>query len=239
MSSRFRFAILTVLFTVSAAPVFAAPGPKDSDNPLPPIQPAHRLKSSNNLKQIGLAMHGYHDKHGSLPGNLMTKDNKPGLSWRVAILPFIEEEKLFNEFKLDEPWDSEHNIKLADRMPKLFVPVRGKAEKNQTFYQMFAGENTLLGKVRLTDVTDGLSNTFMVAEAEKPVTWTKPDDMPFDGKKVPSLGGMFDGEFHVLLGDGSVQRIPKGVDATTLLSSITRNGGEVIDLAEAIKNVKE
>ena len=72
----------------------------------------------NNLKQIGLAMHNYHDARGRLPAAYtVDKDGKPLLSWRVLILPYTEEAALYKEFHLDEPWDSEHNKNLIARMP--------------------------------------------------------------------------------------------------------------------------
>src|SRR5262245_59900977 len=119
----------------------SAPAPKETEKPLPPATAEQRTMSTNNLKMIGLAMHNYHDTHGTFPTNYMTKDGKLGLSWRVALLPFLEEEKLFKEFKLDEPCDSEHNSMLIERLPKVYAPARGRAEKGQTFYQMFAGDN--------------------------------------------------------------------------------------------------
>jgi hypothetical protein len=235
------FAGFLAMFIANPAP--SAPGPKETDKPLPPATPAMFFQSTNNLKQIGLAMHNYHDVHNQFPSNTKDKDGKSILSWRVHLLPYMDEDKLYKEFKLDEPWDSEHNIKLVDRMPKAFKPVRGKAEKNQTFYQMFSGEQTFLdpsGKaVSMAHVTDGLSNTFMVAEAAKPVIWSKPDDMEFDGKTVPKLGGMFDGDFNVVMGDGSVKRIPKGIDLDVLKLAIDRADGQVLDLEAAIKKAKE
>src|SRR5438093_7201056 len=82
-----------------------------------------RQTSVNNLKQLALAMHNYHDTYGHLPpAALKNKKGKPLLSWRVALLPFVEEDKLYKEFRLDEPWDSAHNKKLLAKMPKLFAP---------------------------------------------------------------------------------------------------------------------
>src|SRR5262245_11036025 len=78
-----------------------------------------RRASANNLKQIGLALHNYHDTYGKLPpAAICDKAGKPLLSWRVAILPFIEQNALYKQFKLDEPWDSEHNKKLAEVLVK-------------------------------------------------------------------------------------------------------------------------
>src|SRR5262249_54155708 len=76
---------------------------------------AGNAQGQNNLKQIALAMHNYNDAYnGKLPAHaIYSKDGKkPLLSWRVAILPFIEQDNLYQQFHLDEPWDSEHNKKL-------------------------------------------------------------------------------------------------------------------------------
>ncbi|MBO0700542.1 MAG: DUF1559 domain-containing protein [Zavarzinella sp.] len=196
-----------------------APAPKQpKEEPPGPITDEQLQTTTNNLKQIALAWHNHEAVHGHFPSNEMDKKGKALLSWRVQILPYIEELPLYQKFKLGEPWDSE-NKKLIDQMPKLFAPVRGKAEAGMTFYQSFAGEKALLKpgrKVKTAAITDGLSATFMVAEAAKPVTWTKPDDLVFDGNEVPKLGGMFDGKFHAAFCDGSVRRFKKGLDPDLL-----------------------
>src|SRR6185295_2767398 len=72
----------------------------------------------NNLKIIGLAMHNYHDTNQRFPAAaIYDKQGKPLLSWRVAILPYLNQKQLYESFHLDEPWDSEHNRKLIPRMP--------------------------------------------------------------------------------------------------------------------------
>jgi hypothetical protein len=194
-----------------------------------------RIRSANNLKEIGLAMHNFHDSYGSFPANaIYDKAGKPLLSWRVAILPFIEEDKLYKEFHLDEPWDSEHNKKLLEKMPKVFAPVRGKTkEKYSTFYQGFFGPGAFFeGKkgIRIGDITDGTSNTILAVEAANAVPWSKPDDLPFDPKKpLPKLGGHFKNGFNAGFCDGSVHFLKNSMKKETLISLITRNGGEVID----------
>src|SRR5262249_6139038 len=141
---------------------------------------AARMQSANNLKQITLALHNYESAYGRLPAHaIYSKDGKALLSWRVAILPFIEQDALYKKFKLDEPWDSPHNKKLIPLMPPIYKPVRGKAtEKFGTFYQVFFGNGAIFeGKsgIRITDIFDGTSNTIMVAEAGKDVIWSKPE----------------------------------------------------------------
>ena len=161
-----------------------------------------RSEVAEQSEQIGLAYHNYHSAYNYFPSDMRDKEGKALLSWRVAILPFIEEDKLYREFKLDQAWDSDHNKKLIAKMPKMYAPIRVKAKEGETFYQTFFGENALFGgKVKnpsLVAIADGSSNTGMVFEAGEPVVWTKPADMPFDEKKpLPKLGGLFDGECNV------------------------------------------
>jgi prepilin-type processing-associated H-X9-DG protein len=187
-------------------------------------------KSANNLKQIALWLQTYNNIYGKLPINERTKDGKPILSWRVSILRFTEQEDLYKQFKLDEPWDSETNKKLIEKIPEIYAPVRGKAEKGMTFYQAFGGKHGWMrpGATIPSSFPDGTTNTFLVAEGAKPVIWTKPDDMDFDGTTVPNLGGMFDGRFTVAFADGHVQRFKKDIDKDVLKLLIDPSDGMVI-----------
>ncbi|MDY3554142.1 DUF1559 domain-containing protein [Gemmata sp. JC717] len=191
------------------------------------------VRSQNNLKQIALAAHNFESANGKLPSNVADKDGKPLLSWRVAILPYIEEEELYKQFKLDEPWDSDTNKKLIEKLPKVYAPIRVKAKAGETFYQGFAGSGALFGgkaQVAITEITDGTSQTVMVVEAGEPVVWTKPTDLPFDAQKpLPKLGGMFDGAFHVALCDGSVRRVRRNFDPDEFKKTVTIAGGEIAD----------
>lgn len=244
-----RLQVAGCALTVSCAFAIGATlgAPAKKDDPEGPITAEQLRAAEKNLRDIKLAMHTHNDdcNHPFLPMNYGAKEGKPRLSWRVAILPYLDEQTLFKEFKLDEPWDSENNKKLIERMPKVLAPVRGKAEKGHTYYQMFAGKRTLLDptgngiSIGVVTVADGTTNTFMVAEGGSPVIWTKPDDIPFDGETPPKLGGMFGGDFHVAMADGSVKRIPKGIDPVVLKYAIDWNDGQVIDVDEAIKKAKD
>jgi hypothetical protein len=206
-------------------------------------QSGARQRSQNNLKQIALAMHSYHDAfRGFPPAALTDKGKKPLLSWRVAILPFIEQAQLYRQFKMDEPWDSEHNKKLIPLMPSIYADPRGKTkEAGLTYYQVFVGPGTVfepfvrggpgaLTNIRIpNDIPDGTSNTIMAVEAGKPVIWTKPHDLPFDPKQaLPPLGGLFPDGFNAALCDGSVRFIRRTVPAEILRLLIIRNDGNVI-----------
>jgi hypothetical protein len=194
---------------------------------------AARIQSVNNLKQLALAMHSYHDANNSFPPHAVySKDGKPLLSWRVLLLPYIDQNKLYEEFKLDEPWDSEHNKKLLEKMPVLFACPGAKTGPTDTVYQAFVGPGAgFEGKkgVKIPDITDGTSNTIMFVEAAAAVPWTKPEDLAFDpAKPLPKLGGHFKGGFNAAIFDGSVRFISNAVKAETLKAAITRNGGETL-----------
>jgi uncharacterized protein (TIGR03067 family) len=196
---------------------------------------AQRAQSQNNLKQIGLAMHNYHDAYKKLPtAAIYSKDGKPLLSWRVTILPYLEEGPLYQQFRLDEPWDSAHNKKLLEKMPKLYAPVRGMTKQpHTTFYQVFTGPGTLFEgnkALKFQQVQDGISNTILAVEAGEAVPWTKPDDLPYDPQKdLPKLGGLFAEGFSALFADGSVRWVGRRFDVPTLRLAITCNDGQPFD----------
>ena len=202
-----------------------------------------RLASQNNLKQIAIGFHNAAATYNALPIGVADKSGKVGLSWRVAILPFIEHENLYKQFKLDEPWDSEHNKKLIPQMPKTYAPPSGET-RGYTYYRSFSGPDAIMppanpGRpgqvvtgVGLFTIPDGTSNTLLVAEAAEPVIWTKPDELPYEkGKPLPKLGGgVFKDVFGVAMCDGSARFIKVTIPATTLKALITPSGGEVFAL---------
>jgi RNA polymerase sigma factor (sigma-70 family) len=206
---------------------------------------AARAVSANNLKQIAIAMHNYHDTYNSFPAQaIYSKDGKtPLLSWRVAVLPYIEHADLYKEFKLDEPWDSAHNKKLIAKMPKIYEPVVGEGNKGKglTFYQVFSGADTVFNGatgMRVAGITDGTSNTFMAVEAKDPVIWTKPADvvMPKEKNKLPAVGGLFQKGFNVMMCDGSVRFVSPTIDPMVFRNLVTPSGGEVVDFDKLDKD---
>lgn len=206
---------------------------------LPAVQSARiasgRMSASNNMKQIMLAMHNYHSAYKQLPVSaIMDDDGKPLLSWRVAILPFIEEQELYEQFHLDEPWDSEHNLPLSKKLPAVYRPPGKRLPPGTTTYQAFVGKGLAmepLKVMRFRDILDGLSNTVLIVETndEAAVPWSKPVDLEIDmDKPLANLGNARQGGFHVGLGDGAVVFITKNIDPDLFKGLMTRAGREVI-----------
>lgn len=201
---------------------------------------SNQFKAANNLKAIALGTQSYEKAHHHFPpAALVDRKGKKLLSWRVQILPFIGQDELYTQFKLDEPWDSVHNKKLVREMPKVYADPRAPAEPGETYYKAFVGEAAGLDWVKarqLTEIKDGTANTFLAAAAGEPVIWTKPDDFEFDpldkDARLPDLTKPF-GTLLVLMADGNV----KPLDLKTmkepekrLRAAITPKGGEVLKL---------
>jgi hypothetical protein len=196
---------------------------------------AQRAASINNMKQIMLAMHNYHDANKRFPPAFKAdKEGKPLLSWRVLILPMMEQGELYNQFHLDEPWDSENNKKLIAKMPPEFKSPNSKAGEGRTNYLAVRGEKAMFpGKqgVRIADITDGTAHTIAIVEAsdEKAAIWTKPDDFEYSEENpLQGLVGMHPNVFLAGFADGSIRLIPTSIDPQVLKALFTRNGGEVV-----------
>jgi len=208
---------------------------------LPAVQTARsaarRSSSQNNMKQIALAIHNYHDTFRAMPADIVDKDDKPILSWRVAILPFIEHDNLYNQFNMNEPWDSEHNIKLSQQVLEVYRHPGDSKPSNRTCYLRPTGPgcgNEPLKWLRFRDFTDGTSNTILVVEVDEAhtVPWAKPVDLPFDPAKPDAgigIGKRIEGGFQAAFTDASVQIIPASVDKETLKNLMLRNDGKRVD----------
>ena len=206
---------------------------------LPAVQAAReaarRAQCVNNLKQMGLAFHNFHSAEGHLPPSAIADaEGKPLLSWRVAILPYIEEEALYKQFKLDEPWDSPTNKALIGLMPKVYIcPSEPPSPERKTHYQMIVGAGAIAeGTKGLTfdDVKDGISNTFLVVEGKDEIPWTKPDDIDI-ASVTSALGSKHPGGFNAVFADGSVKFIRSSVPPVIIQALSTRAGGEALSPA--------
>jgi hypothetical protein len=217
---------------------------------LPAVQAAResarRMQSSNHLKQIALGLHNHHDVFGTFPAAYScSKDGKPLLSWRVAILPFIEQKPLYDQFHQDEPWDSEHNKKLLAKMPAVFRSPNSAAKPGMTNYMGVGGSQGVLGApadknkegwgngVGIQTIIDGTSNTLMVVEANDAaaVEWTKPEEwVPNEKEPLKALLGTRPNGFLGAFADGSVRFISQTINLEMLKRLYMRDDGNPVNI---------
>ena len=184
-----------------------------------------------------------------------TPDKQPLLSWRVLIAEYLPGSTVkAKDFKLDEPWDSEHNKKLLDKMPDAFKVVGGDAPPGHTYYRGFAGTKetgptampvfsveprfgpgeppwvtpAMSASGNLNRWPDGTLNTLMVVEAADAVPWTKPEELPYDGKlPLPKLGNPATGHALAVMASADPRILnTKKIDEQELRAAITVADGK-------------
>jgi hypothetical protein len=164
-----------------------------------------------------------------------SKDGKPLLSWRVHLLSFLEQDNLYKQFHLDEPWDSEHNKNLLARMPEVYRSFNVKLNQaGKTVFVLPVGPQTASPggpkTLRITDLTDGTSNTVLVVAADDAhaIPWTRPEDLRFDPEHPNAGLARHPGGYLVGMGDGSVGFLSVTADPKKRLPVFTPSGGEAL-----------
>lgn len=208
-----------------------------------------KSRCRNNLKELVLAFHNYHDTHSNLPPAYTVDDEgKPLHSWRVLILPFLEEQELYEKIKLDEPWDSEHNKQFHSKMPEVFqcidrveaeIAAGKKVDPSLTDYVLITGKDAVFDKDKepsFADITDGLSNTLGIVEAKTPVCWMAPLDITQEdaekgiNKSPKGIGSVHEGGANGSRLDGSVFFMKDSMKKETIKGGVSRSGGESVEL---------
>lgn len=200
--------------------------------------PGQRAVQKNNLREIMRAMQIYHDKYGHFPPSVVIDPlSGVGRSWRVELLPFLENAPLYEQYQKDQPWDSEANKAVLDNMPAMFRHPSQPTRSTLTSVFEAYGPGLLFEPsdkdgTTFREILDGTSNTIAVLEARRDIPWTKPEDILIDTSqdKLPELGGFSEGGGHVGLADGSVRFISNQLDIKTLKNLFTRAGGEVVGI---------
>lgn len=198
---------------------------------LPAVQAAReaarRTMCANNLVQMGLGMLRHESAARLVPAAITDAQGTPLLSWRVAILPYLDEQALYEEFHLDEPWDSEHNRALIPRMPAVYACPSAPTAEGTTLYLLLDGPGAGCEKtrqrldgrirgVRLDDLArDGSAGTIMIVEvpSSAALEWTRPADLTVSPGEAARLGdgpggsGHAGGIRHAVYADGHVEHL--------------------------------
>ncbi|MGL6195380.1 MAG: DUF1559 domain-containing protein, partial [Thermoguttaceae bacterium] len=183
----------------------------------------------------------YHDDYGSLPpAYTVDADGKPLHSWRMLLLPYLEGQSLYEEIRLDEPWDSAYNSQFHDKMPHFFTcPSSGlsgtKNGRKYTLYSVVVGKDTPfpgVEAVKLNEITNGVDKTIFVLERKIPICWMNPtQDIPYDlaceGINVDCYGigsphSRYGSGTNAVFGSGRVEFIPDTIEPEQLRKNLTQ-----------------
>ncbi len=201
---------------------------------------ARRMSCRNNLKQIGLALHIYHDTYQSFPPAYTVDDEGNKLhSWRTLILPFLEQSALYSEIDLSTPWDSPENRHLSQTVIPIYnCPSEPNLDPTQTSVMVIVGPGAVFegaNSIRIADLTDGTSNTILIVEVRGSGTnWMEPTDLDLEAMTMAinsspnEMGSYHPGGLQVALADGSVRFISETIDRGLLKLLIIRNDGTPI-----------
>ena len=213
---------------------------------LPAVQAAReaarRNVSMNNLKQIMLALHNHHDVERAFPAQaICDATGKPLLSWRVAILPYLEQKALYDKFHLDEPWNSEHNLPLLAEMPEIYIDPSSPAlvtVGGKTHYLAVSGAGTAFtGKAEGTnfaEIRDGASVSIAVLQVDDAhaVEWTKPADYDAAANAAnptAGIGSLHPNVFLTGFADGHVVATPMSITPEQFAAGASIAGGETTE----------
>lgn len=195
---------------------------------------AANARSLRNMRQIGIAIHNYYSHHERFPADITDKSGKPILSWRVAVLPYMNTGDLYQQIRMDEPWDSEHNKSLLEKIPTTFVSPHQKSPRGTTTYLAPSGPGFFMTpgvtNRKYNDLKDGSSGTLMLVEVADAlaVPWTKPADWtPDPADPLKGLLGHFPDRFNAGFGDGSVRAIRRTIGPNDLKALLTIAGNEI------------
>ena len=198
---------------------------------------AQRTQQFNSMKQLMLAMHMYHDQHKTFPPAVVV-DETSGVprSWRVELLPYLDQAALYEQYRRNEPWDSEANRKVLAQMPRLFRHPSQRADSTTTAFVAAYGKGLIFEELdkdgtRINEILDGTSNTIALIEAPTTIPWTKPEDPVIDLTREGTLPkfGFEDAGFVTGFADGSARFIARTIKFSTLTAILTRAGGEIVD----------
>ena len=182
---------------------------------------AMRTESMNNLRLLQLAILNYESVHLEMPPAVLTSEHGTKYSWRVAILPYLDQNEIYKRYRFDEDWNSEHNLKVAKEIPSMFQHPKAKLEKSPyCSYFLITGKGTAYEAgqpVKLGGIVDGTSNTISTVEAKQEVTWTQPKDIVFKNDELDvQPGGFSSGGFNASLFDGSVRFFSDNIEKKTM-----------------------
>lgn len=203
---------------------------------------AQRMQSQNNVKMIMLGLHNYHATYNQLPAAYTTDaEGKPLLSWRVAILPFVEGMAQYEQVDFTKPWDAPENAQLLQQMPSVYRSPLSDPSLPPDCTTVFAirsdksvlqppAEKTGQG-IGFSQMMDGTANTVAIVEIPTHgIPWTKPDDLTPQQAYDLYTNSKHPEQCILGMADGAVKSMGTGLSRETFEAIATINGGEAVTL---------
>lgn len=197
---------------------------------------------SNNMRNLSLALHAYHDRHGSFPpAYLVDAEGKPMHSWRVLILPYLGHRNLYHKYNFKEPWNGPNNSRLTDQMPSVFHCPSSQAGPGVANYVAVVGPETAwpgAREISLHEITDGAKQTILLVEIDEPdFHWLEPRDLPVQQAllgvnpigELDSISNRHSAGANVFFCDGSSGFLHNKIRPDVLNALLTLAGGEVVN----------
>lgn len=217
-----------------------------------PREAARRSQCKNNLKQIGLAFHNAADGPEKFTDSIVSEGDNPPRSWRIELLPYVDNAPLYQKYQRHEAWDSDSNSIFAKQQLQVYqcptLPrnlLHNEQKQYYTAYATVSGAETMFPDHRglqRKEVIDGFSNTVLVVEAcGQEIVWSKPQDIEMTSQNVgvnlpsscpgtsPSTWSSYHyAGAHTLLADGSVRFISKTTDPQVLKALLTATANDKV-----------
>lgn len=203
----------------------------------------YHTENHKHTQQLGIAHERYDAEHHTMPGPFHDDDGRltdippdpaDRLSWRVSLLPYVEQDHLYRKFNLSEAWDSPTNAPVSATGVYTYTDYLDTYASTHTPYRVFYDNGAIFdsdpkNRVGLSNIHDGASNTLLVVESTIKVPWAQFNEHRYDPDgPLPPLGRADRGSFLAAMADGSVRVVKKSVSPNTLRATITRASGDAV-----------
>lgn len=199
---------------------------------------AKRTEAASNLRQIAIGFHNFHAANNGLPNSVYVSEYGKKYSWRIAILPYIGEQEIYDQYRFNEEWNSPHNTRVTSRMPDFFRSDMDDTQTTSSSWYMLTGPKGALdteSSWHIQDLSnrDGTSKTIIAVEAKQNIHWAHPVDIALAPEdKIPSFGGYHKGGFNAMFADASIQFVDENTSPEVVWKLFTADGGESIQSSE-------
>ncbi len=196
---------------------------------------ARRSQCKGQLKQIALALHNYHDSYGTFPPAYVADETgKPMHSWRVLLLPYLEQTPMYDAYDFDKPWNDISNLAVTSPIPPVFrcpsAPAQGQL--NTTHYVYITGPDTCFDGdkgIQIKDITDGTSRTLLVVEShQSAIAWSEPRDLDITTLVEGGSNSAHGDGFQAVMADGAVRFITNAVAPGVFRALTTPRGNDTV-----------